>query len=176
MSLLGGRPDPLANPEPLIERVYLYVAYRLGPGPDADDVTSEVFERAVRYRRSFDPQKGDILAWLFGIARRLIGEAARSRSQAPFELLDAAAPGDLAEDAARRLTIATAVGAMNERDRDLIALRYGADLTARQVGDVLGIATHAVEVALQRALARLRARLAQDEDEEAPGQVGGVRI
>jgi len=32
--------DPLANPEPLIRRVYAYVAYRIGDGPDAEDVTS----------------------------------------------------------------------------------------------------------------------------------------
>ena len=38
--------DPLADPEPLIRRVYAYVAYRIGDGPDAEDVTSEVFERA----------------------------------------------------------------------------------------------------------------------------------
>ena len=42
--------DPLANPEALIRRVYAFAAYRLGDGPDAEDVTSEVFERALRYR------------------------------------------------------------------------------------------------------------------------------
>ena len=39
------RVDPLANPEPLIKRVYAYVAYRVGDGPDAEDLTSETFER-----------------------------------------------------------------------------------------------------------------------------------
>ena len=176
MSLLVSSGDPLANPEPLIDRVYLYVAYRLGNGPDAEDVTSEVFERAVRYRASFDPRKGSFLAWLFGIARRLIGEAAAARSAAPLEEVDAIAPGDLAEDAARRLTIAAAVAGLEERDRDLIALRYGADLTARQMGDVLGMTTHAVEVALHRTLDRLRAKL-EGVGERARGPVGeSVRI
>ena len=59
----------------------------------------------------------------------------------------------------RRQTLAAAVAALSERDRDLIALRYGADLTARQIGDVLEIGTHAAEVALGRALDRVRARL-----------------
>src|SRR5256885_13180960 len=40
--------DPLANPEPLIRRVYSYAAYRLGDGPDAEDATSDAFERALR--------------------------------------------------------------------------------------------------------------------------------
>ena len=42
--------DPLADPEQLIERVYSYVAYRIGPGADAEDVTSEAFARALRGR------------------------------------------------------------------------------------------------------------------------------
>ena len=54
---------------------------------------------------------------------------------------------------------------LDERARELIALRYGADLTARQIGEVLGERTNTVEVALHRALARLRAILA---DEETP--------
>ncbi len=177
MSFLFGSRDPLADPGPLIDRVYFYVAYRLGGGPETEDVTSEVFERAVRYRASFDPRKGSFLAWLFGIARRLIGEAAAARSAVPLEEVEAIAPGDLAEDVARRLTVAAAVAGLEERDRDLIALRYGADFTARQIGDVLGMTTHAVEVALQRTLDRLRAKLAEGMDEQAPGPVGkSVRI
>ena len=53
------RVDPLANPEPLIRRVYSYVAYRVGDGPDAEDITSETFERAVRYKKTFDQRKGE---------------------------------------------------------------------------------------------------------------------
>ncbi len=40
--------DPLRDPESLIRRVHAYVAYRLGNGPGAEDVTSDVFERALR--------------------------------------------------------------------------------------------------------------------------------
>ena len=50
--------DPLANPEPLIRSVYAFVAYRIGAGHDAEDVTGEVFERALRYRRGLRPGQG----------------------------------------------------------------------------------------------------------------------
>ena len=56
------RRDPLANPERLIRSVYAYVAYRVGPGPDAEDITSDVFERALRYRESYDPKRGEPMA------------------------------------------------------------------------------------------------------------------
>ncbi len=105
------RVDPLHNPEPLIERVYAYVAYRIGPGPEAEDVVSATFERALKYRASYDKNLGEAVA---------------------------------------RLT---------DRERELIALRYGADLTARSIAKLVGASTNAVEVALHRALARLRDEL-----------------
>jgi DNA-directed RNA polymerase specialized sigma24 family protein len=59
--------------------VYAYVAYRIGPGPDAEDATSEVFARALRYRSTFDAAKGTPAAWLTGIARRVLAERATER-------------------------------------------------------------------------------------------------
>ena len=64
-----------------------------------------------------------------------------------------------AAEALQRLTVAAAVEGLDERSRDLIALRYGADLSARQIGEILGLKTNAVEVALHRTLARLRPKL-----------------
>ena len=55
-----------------------------------------------------------------------------------------------------RVTLAQAVERLEERDRELIALRYGSDLSARQIAELLELRTNAVEVALHRALARLR--------------------
>jgi RNA polymerase sigma-70 factor (ECF subfamily) len=149
------RHDPLANPEPLIRRVYSYVAYRIGDGPDAQDVTSETFERALRGRATYDPSKGTPVAWLLGIARRCLAEAMSSRP-VPVAEPPETASDDPMEASVRRLTLAAALAALDERDQELIALRYGADLTARRIGEVLGLRTNAVEVALHRALARLR--------------------
>ena len=154
------RRDPLDDPRELIRSVYAYVAYRIGGGPDAEDVTSETFARALRYRESYDPGKGEPIGWLIGIARRCIIDAAKGPA---LEELDEStalpAPDDVEQDAIRRLTLRAAVAALDESSRELIALRYGADLTARQIGELTDRKTHAVEVALQRALTRLRREL-----------------
>jgi RNA polymerase sigma-70 factor, ECF subfamily len=160
------RRDPLANPEPLIKRVYAYVAYRVGDGPDAEDLTSETFERALRYRKSYDPKKGEPVAWLLGIAKRCINGRG-PRMELASERADEAIASNLEEDTVRRLTVARVVGTLDERDRELIALRYGADLTARQIAELLGARTNAIEVALHRALGRLRETFA--EEDEADG-------
>jgi RNA polymerase sigma factor (sigma-70 family) len=155
--------DPLANPAPLIRRVYSYAAYRIGDGPDAEDVTSEVFERALRYRTGYDASRGRPLAWLLGIARRCVDDALSRRPiTVSFEIEEQVSGEDLEGEAVRRLAIASAINRLDDRARDLVALRYGADLSAREIGEVIGMNTNAVEVALHRALGRVRAHL-QDE-------------
>jgi len=158
--------DPLANPEPLIRRVYAYVAYRVGDGPDAEDITSETFERAVRYKDSYDSQKGEPVAWLIGIARRHLDGQPTTVELSPDHpgLIDAS---DLEGETIRRIDLASAVARLEDRDRDLIALRYGADLSARQIAELQGAKTNAIEVALHRALGRLRAVL-EEPAESAP--------
>jgi RNA polymerase sigma factor (sigma-70 family) len=163
--------DPLAHPEPLIRRVYAYVAYRIGDGADAEDVTSDVFERALRYRESYDRGKGEPAAWLIGIARRSVDSHLAARPPVPTELADAAAPGDLEEAASTRLDLHRALGTLDERDRELLALRYGADLSARQIGELLEQRTNTVEVALHRALGRLRGALERDDPPPAEAPV-----
>jgi RNA polymerase sigma factor (sigma-70 family) len=158
--------DPLADPKPLIRRVYAYVAYRIGDGADAEDVTSATFERALRYRDSFDPRRGDSASWLIGIARRCIADAMQRRETPTDDVPEL--PGDGHEELTlSRLDLRNAFGRLDERDRELLALRYGADLTARQIAEVLELKTNAVEVALHRALGRLREGL------EPPGSEPG---
>ena len=153
------RRDPLARADKLIPLVYAYAAYRLGDGPDADDVTGDTIERAVRYREKYDPSKGEPLAWLIWIARNCIADLVAAREDVVDEPPPEDPTDDLEEGTMRRLTLRLAVARLDERERELIALRFGADLTARQIGAVLGMRKNAVEMALHRALARLRAEL-----------------
>jgi RNA polymerase sigma factor (sigma-70 family) len=162
------RRDPLAHPERLIRSVYSYVAYRIGDGPDAEDITSETFARALRYRESFDEQKGDPTSWMIGIARRCIaghfGESVDIVSYPPEQ----PAPGNVADDSVRRLELRDAMATLDERDRELIALRYGADMSAKQIAEVLGLRVNTIEVALHRVLRRLRTVLETEADGDAP--------
>ena len=153
--------DPLDDPEPLIRRVYSYVAYRIGHGGEAEDITSETFARALRYRDTYDAARGTPVTWLIGIARRCLQEAA-AQPRASADPPDDAGTWDMAADADERLTVRAAVSRLGERDRELIALHYGADLTAKQIAQRLELSTSAVEVGLHRARLRLRA-IMEDE-------------
>jgi RNA polymerase sigma factor (sigma-70 family) len=152
------RHHPLSDPGPLIERVYSYAAYRIGPGPDAEDVTSDTIERALRYRSSYDQTAGTPQAWLLGIARRVVDDhlARSSRLSLEDANTQVAADGEMATATIERLTLRSALSSLTASERDLLALRYGADLTARDIARIVGARTNAVEVALHRTLAKVR--------------------
>jgi RNA polymerase sigma factor (sigma-70 family) len=161
------RVDPLADAPRLIRRVYGYVAFRIGPGPDAEDATSEVFERALRYRDSFDPDKGTTTAWLLGIAQRTIDDTLRRR--AASAVVDAADvdPGVHDADTVARIHLQGALAQLPDRDRDLLGLRYGVGLSTKELAAALDLKPGTVDVALHRARARLSEILGPAEREPA---------
>jgi RNA polymerase sigma factor (sigma-70 family) len=173
---MAGR-DPLSNPRPLIGSVYAYVAYRIGHGPDAEDVTSEVFERALRYRSSYDRSKAEPLPWLIGIARRSIADfLANPKALASADVEGGAAPSAEIEDATLdRISVVRLVAGLSARERELIALRYGADLTSRQIASLLNERPNTVEVALHRALRRLRDQFGEASQPPLAGELGARR-
>jgi RNA polymerase sigma-70 factor, ECF subfamily len=169
------RRDPFSDPEQLFRRVYAYVAYRIGDGPDAEDVTSEAFARALKYRDSFDASKGDAVAWTIGIARRCIAAHFGGRSDVVVGTPERAAPGNLADETVRRIELGRALATLDARDRELVALRYGADMTAKQIAELLGLRVNTVEVALHRVLRRLRVVLGASAGErDAPAARPGL--
>jgi RNA polymerase sigma-70 factor, ECF subfamily len=163
------RRDPLADPEPLIRRVYSYAAYRLGDGADAEDVTSETMLRALRYRHSYDPRVGSEQAWLLGIARRALADHLAAASVRPGVPPATLTQEDTTDASIARIELRDAMATLSQYERDLLALRYGADLTAAEVGRILDERTNTVEVALHRVMTKLRARL----DAVAPGHGRG---
>src|SRR3954468_4919469 len=134
--MAGG--DPLAHPEALVRRVYSYVAYRVGDGAAAEDLTSDTFERALRYRATYDATKGTPQAWLLGIARTCIAEHFTNRVPGAGDASERPSGQNIERETVRRLTIRDAIARLGDRDRELIALRYGADLRVREIAELLG--------------------------------------
>ena len=155
--------------------VYEFVFYRVGRRAEvAEDVTQEVFARALAHMDRFDPARGDFGQWLGGISRNAIRDLAR-RSRAPGAAL-AADPGpvlagipgrdDPAAEAARRdgeERLLRALTALPERYRDLLRWKYLEELSVREIAERKRTTEKAVEGMLGRAREALREGL----DEEA---------
>ena len=161
--------DPFRRAGKLTDSVHAYVAYRIGAGSAAQDVTGEVILRAWRGRSTYDPARGTPEAWAIGIARRVLAERSASPETLVDELPERADPRSDLGRALDRITIGGAMQQLGNRDRELLALRYGADLSARQIARLLDSEVNAVEVGLSRARNRLRKVLERPDRPERTG-------
>ena len=152
----------------LFPAVHRYLARRVGTAL-ADDLAAETFATAYRRRDDYDPGRGALRPWLFGIAANLV----RNHWRAEQHLLELdarlAADVELREDLAMsddRLSaslvaprIAAALSELVADQREVLLLHVWADLSAAEIGEALGIADGTVRARLSRARAALRERL-----------------
>ena len=141
--------------------VFRYLRTRTPSEDDAGELTAVVFERALSAIPRYRSTGSGIVAWLIRIARNAAVDAGRRASAVPLveDLPDgrrANAPEErvLADEAATSL-IAT-INGLPDIQREAIALRYAAGLTAREIGNVLGKSDQATQKLLSRALATIR--------------------
>lgn len=141
--------------------VYAYVATLLRDRAAAEDVTATAFERAYRRRGSFDPERGEARAWLFGIARNAALDELRRRQRHAWLVSEPAderrAPvATTVEESERRLAIRQAMETLPGPDRELIALRFFSGLSMAEIGATLGISESNAGTRTHRALSKLR--------------------
>jgi RNA polymerase sigma factor (sigma-70 family) len=177
-------PDFVSVYQAQLAPVWRYVRSRISNRDEAQDVTSEVFARAWRTWGSFDPGRGGVAPWLLRIAQRTVVDwnrrHGRSAATEPIDLdlIENAAsdPAELPETVllAKEVLIEVnqALRDLSDRERDGIALRFGAGLKMADVGRVLGISTAATKMMMARSLTKLAANLAQRQGrqvlEESP--------
>lgn len=148
------------------ESVYRYVRFRVATREAAEDVTSDVFMKALRTLNRYDPKRSAPRTWLLRIARNAVTDHLRAlqRQQSLHVSLDGVP--DLASDCPspeERLLreeqiqgLLNAVATLREADREVLSLRYGADFSNAEIAETLEISRNAVAVRLHRALDRLR--------------------
>ena len=140
--------------------VFAYTATLLRDHAAAEDVTAQAFERAYKRRSRFDARRGSPRAWLFGIARNAALDELRSRKRAATAELphppSEPGPDEAAELAAERDAVRHALGKLAARDRELIALKYHAELSNAEIAEVVGVSASNAGTMLHRAMNKLR--------------------
>ncbi len=150
-----------------VQRVYRYCYYRTNHATDAEDLTAQIFLAALealpRYR-----QDGHFAAWLFSIARKKVAD--HHRRLAPLPLEETRLPPidtDLAmevETSQRRERLKDLIQALGKEERELIHLRYAAELSFAEIARTLRRNEEAVKKSLYRLIARLKHELEADHE------------
>ena len=144
--------------------VYRYLLSRLKDPALAEELTQETFYRAVKNCERFDGSC-PVSTWLVGIAKNLLKEEARRRSQS--ELYEETAQTAAAESEAlsrlSRLTLLQRLHGLTEPSREVVYLRSFGGLSFKEIGQVFGCSENWARVTFYRAKERLKKEMDEDE-------------
>lgn len=149
--------------EAYFEKIYRYVAIKIGNRTEAEDLTQQVFVNALESIGSYKMREVPFSAWLYRIAHNQIVDTLRRRSRRPTMELDESLPipadGDLVEETELKLETKDLIEAarkLTKLQQEVIALRFGADMPIAQVAKVMGKNEGAIKALQHSAVAALR--------------------
>jgi RNA polymerase sigma factor (sigma-70 family) len=143
-------------------RVYGFLAYRLRDHGATEDLTQATFERALRSWSRFDPRRASASTWLLTIARNLLTDYHRRDRSSLFDPIDERVLPPVAgpeNRVAGSPELVGALGRLNDREREVLALRFGGDLTGAEIAELLDLTLANVQQIISRSLRRLRTLL-----------------
>ncbi|MHB8312496.1 MAG: sigma-70 family RNA polymerase sigma factor [Candidatus Dormibacteraeota bacterium] len=160
-------------------QIYRYVASRVRSQPLAEDITSEVFFKALRALPRYQHSGHPFSAWLYQIAVNAITDHYRSRRRAEDSLDEVPEPVDptpaVDDEVANRMgaqAIWDLIEALPEQQRIAMSLKYGEDLKLAQIGVIMGKTEGAVKLLIFRGTASLRQHLLTSRDDGPEGNHG----
>jgi RNA polymerase sigma-70 factor (ECF subfamily) len=150
-----------------LPRILNYVRLRVDGEDLAQDLTAEVFERAVAKQHTLRKPEA-FGAWLFRIARNAVAGYYRNRRPTvPLDWVEEQPAGEPTPPEAllRREELArvqAALAKLSEREQEIVRLKFGGGLGNQEIARVMRLKAGHVAVILYRALRKLRTRLGED--------------
>jgi RNA polymerase sigma-70 factor (ECF subfamily) len=136
------------------DRVYAFIARRVGNRSVAEDITAEVFHRALANLKKFEWRGKPFIAWLYRIAwNQIIDHAKRSSREAE---LTVEPTHEEMEEVERRAMLFQMVDTLPDAQRDVIIKRFAEDRSIADVALEMGRSEGAIKQLQFRALESLR--------------------
>jgi RNA polymerase sigma-70 factor (ECF subfamily) len=144
-----------------LDRVYAYVARRVGNRADAEELTSEVFHKALAAIGRFEWRGAPFASWLYRIAANEIADRFQRRGREQSLPEDAEARDTEAEETERRVWLSRSIDGLPPDQGRVVRMRFFEDRSIREIAEDLGRTVGAVKQLQYRALESLRARMGQ---------------
>lgn len=159
--------------------VFRYVRFRVATREAAEDVTSEVFMKALRSLHRYDATLASPRTWLLRIARNAVTDHLRalrrrgslhvSLDRVPDLVSDAPSQEERVVREERIQRLLNGSRTLRRADQEILSLRYGTGLDNGEIAEHLCISNNAVAVRLHRALKRLKAAVDRQDDLDEAG-------
>lgn len=147
--------------------IFRYIAVRINDHATAEDLTSEVFTRLLSALRDTTAPNNTIRGWLFGVASRIVKDYYRKQYRRPQTELSENLPsnlGDPVSEFEEKLTqenLREAITTLTEDQQNVIALRFGYEMSIRDVAEALGKSEGSIKMLQARAIAALTRQMNQ---------------
>jgi RNA polymerase sigma-70 factor (ECF subfamily) len=150
------------------DKIARYAFLRIGDRMEAEDLSGEVFLKALQSLESYEERDVPMQAWLFTIARNLVVDHLRKASKhrsVPIDTLQLEGgvdPATLVEGKIERERVSKAMEELTAEQREVLGLRFFSGLTSKEAGSVLKKSDGAVREMQRAAIEKLRKLLATD--------------
>ncbi|MFC1910520.1 sigma-70 family RNA polymerase sigma factor [Chloroflexota bacterium] len=161
--------------EAYFDKIYRYIVLKTGDMTEAEDMTQQVFLKALQSISSYKWTGKPFSAWLYRIAHNLIVDHYRKKSKgdtipiedAP-ELIDPGNdPQEMAENALDAEQLARAIKHLTESQRECVSLRFSGGLSITEVAKALGKTEGAIKALQHSAVLALRRIMVVTVNEQA---------
>jgi RNA polymerase sigma-70 factor, ECF subfamily len=154
----------------LMPRIFNFFRYRLGDDEISQDLTSTTFTKAWKARHQYRYDLGAFEAWLFTIARNVANDFLRQsqrRKEVPLEDIWGLSSEITVEGEAQKrrefALLHALLKTLRSHEQELIALKYGANMSNRAIASALGMTESNVGTILHRVVLKLRKHWEKEE-------------
>lgn len=146
------------------KRVFKYICYRINDQHMAEELCSQVFEKIIEKYNSFSGDEKTLESWIFTIARNTVTDYYRTKEKKFHFSLDyiidmispKPSPDELILTKENNSYLFEALSRLNEKERSVVSLKYGADLKNTEIAKLMGLSESNVSVILYRSLKKLK--------------------
>lgn len=157
--------------EAYYKKIYNYIYYRVHCHYIAEDLVSEVFEKAMLKIDTYAKNKSPFEVWLFAIAKNTISDYFRRAKKHSFLSIDSIkelvskkrTPEDILETSETKDKLFKALDILNERERNIVSLKFGGELKNVEIAQILKLTESNVGVVLYRSMKKLKKELGREE-------------
>lgn len=150
--------------ETYYKRIYNYIYYRINCNEEAEDLTSEVFEKVMIKINTYSEDKSPFEVWIFAIARNVINDYFRRLKKCKVFSMDKLKklisteknPEDVFVKSETNDELLKALNILNAKERNIIAFKFGANLRNKEIAEIIGITEGNIGVILYRTMKKLK--------------------
>jgi RNA polymerase sigma-70 factor (ECF subfamily) len=150
--------------EEYLPKVFRFIRYRIDDNSIAEDLTSVVFEKALTKIHTYRSQKAMFSTWIFTIARNTVTDHLRTSHRDQTVSLDPesgpgkvdTSPEEVVVKAEEYRTLHSGIARLSQPEQRIISLKFGAEMTNREIARMLGVSESNVGNTVFRAVRKLR--------------------